>query len=69
MEIKIEKGIPMPQRNQGKWINLFRNMKVGDSFECEERYRNSMSACASRIKIKVSVHQTTPGKVRVWRVK
>lgn len=69
MEIKIEKGIPLPagKRRTGLAHSL-RNMVAGDSFLFPEIKRNTVYATARANKIKVSVIAVGDGQVRVWRV-
>jgi len=68
----IDKNIAVPKA-RGAYIlgysETFRNMEVGDSFECEfeEGRRQGIYSVAKRQGIKISVHRQGD-KMRVWRV-
>ena len=72
--MKIEKGIPIPQRrrHKGKWINVVSLMEVGDSIllDCKSASDSDAMACVAagrNIGFKLSVRTLSEG-VRVWRV-
>lgn len=68
MEIKIEKGVPIPRRKNDSYP--WESMKVGDSFVSEAKY-NSMygtaKAASHRTGHKYTVKAEGTGS-RVWRV-
>lgn len=71
MEIKIEKGLPLPEK---KWAHYgfiaaaLKQMEIGDSFECTESQRSAASQTAHRHGIKVITRKSGQGLCRVWRV-
>ena len=69
-EIKIEKGIPVPQTKKagGKWKDTLLKLKVGDSFQIESaRTAASLRTCAIYYKLKVTIH-SDGDKYRLWRI-
>jgi hypothetical protein len=70
MERDIEKGIPMPEpKRRGKWEELIKKMKVGDSVTVDSiTQAQIMHAAANRNNAKVTVRREGGG-YRVWRFK
>lgn len=79
-EIKIEKEVPLPSGNRkirrfGKWVGLFRNMVVGDSFIAPAMSLSSIYASCKRNgwKVKIRVQpdsfRSKERFVRVWLLK
>lgn len=68
---KLEHGIPIPERRAraGKWIDLLRSMKVGDSFTIPYAMRTFPSGVSQRIGVKVTTRKLDEKTMRVWRVK
>lgn len=66
--IKIQSGIPMPIRKTTGYTDALREMKVGDSFEtANQDVRANVYAIAAKIGVKVAIHKTEGGTLRVWR--
>lgn len=71
MEIKIEKGLPLPEQKRAQYgliAAALKQMEIGDSFECKESQRCAASQAAHRHGIKVLTRKTGQGLVRVWRI-
>lgn len=71
-EIKIEVGIPMPQRRYGDGAHeLVKAMNIGDSFLITNKPQpnvcSQFGAIARRIGVKLRTAKVEGG-VRVWRV-
>ncbi len=74
--LKIDKGIPLPQRHRSNpslpSADFLDQMEVGDSFCIENVKQNSISACISNYskiaKKKFKGTEETPGRFRYWRV-
>ena len=71
--IKIEKGVPIPDRGQGRpSIYPWNDMEVGDSFFAKGKSAKKFSGVAAKAGIirgwKFSI-RTVEGGCRVWRVK
>lgn len=67
-EIKIEKGIPMPQRFQrGSWL-VIKDMAIGDSFVVDAGKRASICGYGKRYNMKLSTRKIDDTKIRVWRL-
>lgn len=69
MPIKLEDGVPIPNRLANEVIEAVRGMALNQSFEIEwtaskQRY---MHAFAARYKIKIAT-RVRDGKMRVWRI-
>ena len=66
-EIKIEKGIPIPERGgNGGLTATLRKMEVGDSFVVKRPC--SVHFCARQIGIKVKIRSIDDHTMRVWVV-
>ena len=66
-ELKIEKGIPVPQRNRGKYIDAVNQMEKGDSILFPNRGAAMCFYCTTRrMKVKTFMRKDGDG-VRVWR--
>lgn len=64
--IKVESGIPIPDRQKpGALLTVLRGMKVGESFVYPKAY--SLYNIASRAGVKIATRKEGDG-VRVWRV-
>lgn len=81
-EIKIEKGIPIPQNNVGRNAQYpLSEMEVGDSFfvpakgKKESTLRQISSGGNTRYKPKKFIYRTEPPNaevingIRIWRIK
>ena len=72
IEIKIEKGHPIPEGRKGGEINRLRvaikSMRRGDSFLYSSAFQH-VYAAARDVNAKVATRKTEDGKLRVWRVK
>lgn len=82
MEIKIEKGVPIPELNQtrkpySELTKTLSDMKVGDSFavpvsdENLATLQSKIRQSAKRAKIKITARRLTENKkevLRVWRI-
>ena len=74
-EIKIEKGIPIPMYSgQERWLQIFRQMQVGDSFAIlpDRSQQTVIIQSAKRIGAKVTTRRINQGKdkgkIRIWLV-
>jgi hypothetical protein len=67
MNIKIEKGIPMPPI-KSKWIELISSMKTGDSILVSKKNMSSVRTAAYRNRVKLVVRFQNEDIFRVWRV-
>jgi hypothetical protein len=69
MTIKIEKGIPRPERSgrKGGLSDAVRSMDIGDSFVLPLAKRNGLSPLAIRLGVKLATRKEGADKVRVWR--
>lgn len=64
-ELKIESGIPIPIKAQTKFSEIFRKMKIGDSFFSLEK--KSFHAMAKQLGGNVATRKEGDG-MRVWRI-
>lgn len=73
MEIKIEKNIPIPSKSpvRNGFVDIFRQMEVGDSFLIPRGNieRSNLAPLAKLAGIKVSARLVDDNNIRVWRVK
>ncbi len=73
-EIKIEKGIPLPPtkpagNRRGRWVDIVRNMEIGDSVLLPGHAMTSIYAACRRNGWKVRVQlQSDDRSLRLWRV-
>lgn len=74
IDMKIEKGVPIPQRVRTRIGQLLRQMKVGDSFEVseDEIRRPNIYTLALRARIVITVKtirnkETGAVSFRIWR--
>lgn len=69
-DIKIEKGIPLPEPRtiRGSISSVIKKMEVGDSILVTERQRQAAFASAHDVKVKLTSQHVGNGKVRVWRL-
>ena len=70
MEIKIEKGLPLPEERSGPYgliAAALKSMEIGDSFQCTAAQRAAASQTAHRHGIKVLTRKLASDKYRVWR--
>jgi len=67
MDIKIEKGIPSPNRGSNY---PFAQMEIGDSFVAPKKLRYSLSFYQSRhgMKFSSSNKGVPEGMIRIWRI-
>jgi len=65
---KVDKGVPPPKENHTNFVDFFKGLEIGDSFECDENmynrckqwfYRNDKS-------IRVARKSTGDDLIRVW---
>lgn len=71
MDIKVEKGIPMPPVHPyGRWYTQFSQMEIGDSFLVpDERSRNNVINSAKHKGFRITTHKEKDGSgIRVWLV-
>ena len=69
-DIKIEKGVPLPVRNNRSGLmQILRNLKIGDSFVYPMDARTGVYGMAKSVGIKVTARYQADGTVRVWRIK
>lgn len=71
-QIKIEKGIPLPDKRQGSQnplIEQMKKMKNGDSFLYPILKRTTLSFCARKAQIVISTRTVDEQTVRCWRIK
>lgn len=66
MNIKIEKDIPLPEKNSGLVANL-KKLKIGDSFLVPANKRSTVVSAARYAGVKVATRQEGDSDVRIWR--
>lgn len=72
MSSKIDDNVPMPRRAPyGKWADLFRRLKVGQSTVVDRKGLMGMEISAFRVAGRGALvrKKITPESYRVWRVK
>lgn len=72
MNSEIEDKVPMPRRAPyGKWADLFRRLRVGQSVVVDKRGLMGMEISAFRVAGRGALTRKmiTPESFRVWRVK
>lgn len=77
VDIKIEKGIPLPPKKHlytkglRHELEVISKMEVGDSFEVNERRTAAkIQAWINReTQFKLATRKMENGKVRIWRIK
>ena len=72
MDMKIEKGIPIPMKkanSKNNFATILRSMEVGDSilFDRTENKPSSFYVCARRLGLKITVRELDEKQSRVWR--
>ena len=72
MDMKIEKGIPIPMKkanSKNNFATILRSMEVGDSilFDRTETKTSSFYVCARRLGLKITVRELDEKQSRVWR--
>jgi hypothetical protein len=70
IEIKIEKGIPIPDKygKQGsEIIDMFRTLEIGDSIAFPRGKQNSVNSYARQAGIKSSTRVISDAEFRIWR--
>jgi hypothetical protein len=71
-EIKIEKGVPIPQKHdsqkRGSLTATLKAMEVGDSFLYAKSQRGALPTVARHAGIRVATRSEGADHVRVWRV-
>lgn len=74
-EIKIERGVPMPEEKPAKqahadklWDDFWAKVKTGNSFVVTEAFAQTVKTSASRRGIITRQASVGPFKVRLWRV-
>lgn len=71
MELKIDKGVPMPKPAWGKLSELCKSMEVGDSVFFPGRSSGSLAGSLVRFGYKFAKRTVTENGVkgvRVWRI-
>lgn len=71
MNIQIEKGVPIPDRNHSVTHGMtgaIRSMAIGDSFVMPKQQRTSVTNCARAAGAKVSIRKISDTEIRVWSV-
>lgn len=67
---KIDHGVYMPSKICEKGVSsTVRQLKPGDSFECEISNRSAAYSAARFLRFKVAVRKVSSDKIRVWRIK
>lgn len=69
---KIERGVPLPSNRSGKtsWMQLARNMQIGDSVFLENIKELYLIRTAMyRLKHSTTYQQLENDKYRIWRTK
>ncbi len=67
MPIKIEKGISVPKTVRfGKWVNLFKKMKKGDSILVTKK--EAGGSIQARKKYKTTQRKVGKDKYRIWKL-
>ena len=69
---KIERGIPLPSNRSGKtsWIQLARNMQIGDSVLLENiKELYCMRTAMYKLRYGTTFEQLENDKYRIWRTK
>lgn len=72
MELKIEKGIPMPDKRhyrKNPIMDAIKKMEIGDSVLMERKSVNGMGYRAVKLGYQFSTRKEGEGAVRVWRTK
>lgn len=65
MDLKIEKGIPIPSTAK----SLLKSMKVGDSIACNLTEINLLRVVANKQGIEVVTKKLKDDSYRIWKVK
>lgn len=70
VELKIDKGIPMPVRSSNKsgLSSLIQKMEIGDSIEIPNTMRSTAASTGKYYKIKLATRGAGEDKLRVWRI-
>lgn len=68
LDIKIEKGVPIPTREH-KWVHLLKQMNVTDSVVVESASQRAMIAAASKTAGVKLLTRKEGNRFRAWRVK
>ena len=71
MEIKIEKGLPIPEKRAGLAESVaaaLKKMEIGDSFGCAEKVCKNAQQTCHRHGIKVLTRKLGKDLYRVWRI-
>lgn len=68
MNIKIEKGVPMPSAGARELRAVLEKMEVGDSIVIDAELRASVFSAFMRASIKCKTRVEPDGRYRVWRV-
>ena len=77
VDIKIEKGIPIPPKKHlytkglRSDLEIINRMEVGDSFEVNERKSAAkiQSWINRETQFKLATRKMENGKIRIWRIK
>lgn len=68
--MKIESGIAMPKREpSGRWVDLYRRMKIGDSVLVEKPGVMGLTMAATRNGGKARTKKISENLFRIWRLK
>jgi len=68
VEFKIEKGIPIPTRQNGEWGKLIDTMKPGDSVVVPRGKDQTIRSAAKIHGAMVTLRAIDVSKVRMWLV-
>lgn len=64
----IERGVPVPKGNFGRWSNIAVRMQVGDSVVVAlEREANGLTTAIRRLGAQAKQRRESDGRYRVWR--
>ena len=65
-EIKIDKNVPMPARNNARWLKMAKEIQVGDSFFTADFKEKEQARCGlKKYGIKVTTRIEGAG-YRIW---
>ena len=67
--IKIEKGIPIPERTgRGRWVDILNKMEPGDSFLATEKEATAFQKAARKAGYRAVIEVKDKGAVKPVRV-
>jgi hypothetical protein len=66
----IDHGVHLPTKMFEKGVSsTVRQLKPGDSFECEIGNRSAAYSSGRFLQFKIAVRKVSSDKIRVWRIK